>query len=243
MPMTDGGPATTAAGRSNGRSCVLIPVYNAGKTISQVVRAAKQHGVDVLVIDDGSSDDTVPAAVTAGARVVSLLSNQGKGAALRIGFSYALRERYEAVITMDGDGQHDPAEIPKLMEVAREQQAAIVLGNRMTNVTSMPMVRMWTNGFMSTIVSGLTRQQIPDSQCGFRLIRAHVLAGMPLRAMRYEIETELLFRASTQRHKIVSVPIRTIYTAHDSHIRPVRDAIRFLSLVVRHLVSSRPNEL
>ena len=234
-PEVNGKVATAPDARKGGRYCVIIPVYNAAKTIAKVVEAVRQLGLDVLVVDDGSSDQTAIAASGAGALVVSFLKNQGKGAALRAGFTHALRERYDAVITMDGDGQHDPAEIPKLVESASAHQASVVIGNRMADVVCMPAVRAWTNGLMSTIVSGMTRQRIPDSQCGFRFIRSEVLAGLALKAKRYEIETELLFSASATRCKIVSVPIRTIYANEGSHIRPLRDTVRFLGLLTRHL--------
>ena len=223
--------------RSAPRYCVLIPAFNASATIGALVRAIKQYGFDIIVIDDGSSDGTAASASTAGALVMSLLKNQGKGVALRTGFTYAVRQRYEGVITMDGDGQHDPADIARLVSVAEAQHAGIVVGNRMTDVTSMPRIRVWKNGVMSRIISRPTRQAIPDPQCGFRFIRTEVLAHLPLRAKRYEIETEMLFSAAAHQWRIVSVPVRTIYTDRGSHIRPVRDTLRFLKLVFRHLVS------
>ena len=137
---------------------------------------------------------------------------------------------------MDSDGQHDPAEIPQLIRAGELQHAAIVLGNRMSDGTPMPLVRRWTNRLMSRIVSAVSRQAIPDSQCGFRLIRREVLEQLPLRAQRFEIETELVLAAARQRWKIVSVPVQSIYGNHGSHIEPFRESVRFLHVVCRHLL-------
>ena len=220
----------------SGRYCVVIPAYQAAKTIGELVHRIKNQGLAVVVVDDGSRDDTAAIAAAEGALVISHLRNEGKGRALRTGFEYAIRERYDGVITMDSDGQHDPVEIPQFIRAGEVQHAGIVLGNRMTNGSSMPPARRRTNALMSTIVSAIARQQIPDSQCGFRLVRKEVLEDLPLRARRYEIETELLLKAASRRWKIVSVPIRSIYDNHPSHIRPVREGLRFVAIVLRALL-------
>ncbi|MBI3321872.1 MAG: glycosyltransferase family 2 protein [Candidatus Omnitrophica bacterium] len=222
---------------SNNRYCVVIPAYEAGATIGELVRSIKAQGLIAVVVDDGSHDQTAAAASAQGALVISHLRNQGKGSALRTGFEYALRARYDGVITMDSDGQHDPAEISGLIRAGEIQHAGIVLGNRIANDASMPIVRKWTNEVMSAIVSALARQRIPDSQCGFRFIRKEVLEDIPLRARRFDIETEFLVRAAARRWKIISVPVRSIYQPRQpSHIRPIRDAVRFLGVVLRHLL-------
>ena len=219
----------------SGRYCVVIPAYQAAGSIGGVVRRIKTQGLAVIVVDDGSHDDTAAIAAAEGALVISHLRNQGKGRALRTGFERTVREGYDGVITMDSDGQHDPAEIPQLIRACEMQHAGIVLGNRMTNGSPMPSLRRRTNALMSAIVSVITRQPIPDSQCGFRLIRKEVLEDLPLRAQRYEIETELLLKAASHRWKIISVPIRSIYDNHLSHIRPVREGLRFTAVILRHL--------
>ena len=222
---------------TSGRYCVVIPAFDAAKTVGELVQRIKPQGLSVVVIDDGSHDQTASIASEHGALVISHLRNQGKGSALRTGFEYALRSRYDGVITLDGDGQHDPAEIPRLVREGEIQHAGIVVGNRMRNGSSMPRVRRWTNTVMSAIVSLVVRQRIPDSQCGFRFIRKEVLEAVPLRAKRFEIETELLLHAARQRWKIISVPVTSIYqNHHQSYIRPVRDAIRFFGLVLRYLI-------
>ncbi len=221
---------------SGGRYCVVIPAYQAAKTIGELVRRIRSQGLAIVVVDDGSRDETAAIAAAEGALVISHLRNEGKGRALRTGFEHAIREHYDGVITVDSDGQHDPAEIPQLIRAGELQHAGFVLGNRMTHGSSMPKARRRTNALMSTIVSVIARQQIPDSQCGFRLIRKEVLEDLPLRSRRYEVETELLLKAASRRWKIVSVPVRSIYGDHLSHIRPVREGVRFVAIVLRYLL-------
>jgi len=219
----------------SGRYCVVIPAYNAEQTIGDVVQGVKHHGFDAVVIDDGSRDRTAAIASAKGALVISHLSNQGKGRALRTGFEYILRSGYDGAITMDSDGQHDPADISHLIHEGEVQHAGIAIGNRLTNGSPMPRARRWTNRFMSSIVSAIARQSIPDSQCGFRFIRKELLRDVPLKTARYDSETEILFGAAAKRWKIISVPIRTIYRNERSHIQPVRDGLRFARLILRRL--------
>lgn len=222
---------------SPNRYCVIIPAFNAAKTIGDLVQRVKAQGWPVIIVDDGSQDRTAAIASDCGALVISHLQNEGKGRALRTGFEYAVRHRYDGVVTMDGDGQHDPAEIPALIRAGEVQHAGMVVGNRMSNGALMPGKRRWTNHTMSCIISAMARQPIPDSQCGFRFVRREVLESLPLRSKRFEIESELILRAAAKRWKIVSVPVKTIYDEqHSSHIQPVRESLRFIWLLLRHLV-------
>ncbi|MBI3996503.1 MAG: glycosyltransferase family 2 protein [Candidatus Omnitrophica bacterium] len=224
----------------HGRYCVVIPAYDAAATITEVIRRVRQQGLPVVVVDDGSRDHTAALASKEGALVISHLRNEGKGCALRTGFEYALRSHYDGVITMDSDGQHDPSDIPQLIRAAEVQHAGMVLGNRMANGALMPPVRKRTNQLMSRVISVVTRQRIPDSQCGFRLVRKEVLQDVPLRAKRFEIESEMLFGAAARRWKIISIPVKTIYAEHHrSHIRPVRETLRFLGALLRYLARWR----
>ena len=159
------------ARRPQGRYCVVIPALNAAATIGALVAKVRGCGLNVVVVDDGSTDRTAAVAAAGGALVISHLRNRGKGHALRTGFEYAVRERYDGVVTLDSDGQHDPAEIPALIQAGEVQHAALVLGDRMANGLSMPAARRRTNQVMSRIISRLAGQPVPDSQCGFRLIR------------------------------------------------------------------------
>ncbi len=229
-----------SAAKIQGRYCVVIPAFQAQKTIGDLVRRTRQLGLTVLVVDDGSRDKTASIASEQGALVLSHLKNRGKGRALRTAFQYAVREQYDGVITMDSDGQHVPEDISKLILAGERQHAALVLGNRMEQAQQMPKIRRVTNRVMSWIVSRLVRQSIPDSQCGFRLIRKEVLAQISLRSERFEIETEVVLSALSKRWKTISVPIATIYRADErSHIRPIRDAFRFFGVIAAHAFSAR----
>ena len=218
------------------RYCVVIPAYNAARTIGGLVSEVIACGYPAFVIDDGSQDTTTAVATSYGAVVISHMRNQGKGTALRTGFAHVLRSRYGGVVTMDSDGQHDPSEISKLIQAGELYQAGIVIGNRMADDKAMPPARQITNRVMSRIVSSLVRQPIPYTQSGFRFIRREVLENVPLRARRFDIETELVLGASFRRWKIISVPVRTIYLQQDSHIRPFTDGVRFVRVILRHMI-------
>ena len=196
------------------RTLVVIPSKNLEAEVGGVVRAVLDLGVglDVLVVDDGSTDDTSTMAREAGAQVVRHEENLGKGAALRTGFEYALGEGYEAVITMDGDGQHDPGAIPEFLEALEKCDADIIVGTRMQAVGEMPGIRVWTNRTTSRIVSFLAGQIIPDSQSGFRIIRSRLLRAVSrsLVTTRYDTESELLIRAGRRGFRIAAMAIRSI---------------------------------
>ena len=221
------------------RTLVVIPSKNLEGEVGGVVRAVLDLalGLDVLVVDDGSTDDTSRMAREAGAQVVRHEENLGKGAALRTGFEYALSEGYEAVITMDGDGQHDPEAIPEFLEALEKCDADIIVGTRMQAVGEMPGIRVWTNRTTSRIVSFLAGQVIPDSQSGFRIIRSRLLRAVSrsLVTTRYDTESELLIRAGRRGFRIAAMAIRSIYTGAVSHINPVVDTMRFVRLVGRSL--------
>jgi glycosyltransferase involved in cell wall biosynthesis len=217
--------------------CVIIPAYNAAASLGPLVRAVCAQGLDVIVVDDGSSDATGRIAKEQGAQVVPLQANCGKGIALRAGFRHAVDAGYAGVVTMDGDGQHNPQDLPLLLKSAEKSAAKVVVGNRMSEARAMPWVRRLTNQTMSRIISALIRQKVPDSQCGFRFIHREVLENTRLTATHYDIETELLLAAGRKGWSVVSEPIHTIYGGQESHIRPVRDTFRFLRLVARHVCS------
>lgn len=212
--------------------CVIIPALNEEKRISSLVKEVKSYGLFVLVIDDGSIDSTKQLAQESGAAVMRNSPNIGKGASLVIGFNYALTNNFDAVITMDGDGQHLPAEIPTFIKAA-ESDADIYVGNRLSCRTNMPLVRLLTNKFMSWLISLLAKQQIPDTQCGYRLIKKNVLETVKFDTLRYETESEILIKAARLGYKIQSIPIKTIYSGEKSRINPFIDTLRFIKFISR----------
>jgi glycosyltransferase involved in cell wall biosynthesis len=217
------------------RLIALIPAYNEAARIGDVIARTRAHVDEVVVIDDGSVDDTAMIAEKAGAKVLRHKQNLGKGGAIATALGCFGRSDAEFAILLDADGQHDPAEINKFMETARTENADIVVGTRMNDVRDMPRVRLWTNQFTSWVTGKLARQKIPDSQCGYRLLRRTVLKDLKFSTARFETETEMLIQAARAGHKIANVPIRTIYErGHSSHIHPVRDTIRFFRFVRKY---------
>ena len=213
----------------------VIPAHNEANTIAAVAGGVKAMGYDVLVVDDGSADATADLARQEGALVLATGQKSGKGNALRLGFDYAVKNGYEAVIALDGDGQHDPADIKLFLESYRLTGASVINGNRMAEPRGMPFVRFATNTVMSWIISLICRRRIPDTQCGFRFMTTGVLSNIQLECADFEIETELLVKASRKGFKIASVPIATIYRNEVSKIKPVRDTLRFVRFIIRVL--------
>jgi len=214
---------------------VLIPAFNEQASVGEVVRRAAKFAGRVLVVDDGSADRTGEAAASAGAEVIRHPVNRGKGAALRTGLRALAARGCDPVIVLDGDGQHDPAEIPAFLAAARRTGAELVVGNRMDSAGEMPLVRYWTNRTMSAILSGLIGQKVPDSQCGYRLLSARAISALPISTSNYDAESEMLIGAGKLGFRISSVPVRTIYGQEVSKIRPGRDTVRFIRLVLRTL--------
>ncbi len=216
----------------NSSIAVIIPAHNEAKVIGPLVSSVRGLGYDVVVVDDGSSDGTGALAGSAGAVVLRTGQKSGKGNALRLGFDHALKKGYAAVVAMDGDGQHAPSDIHSFVACFQETGAPIVNGNRMRDPGGMPFVRRVTNAFMSRVISLICRQQIKDTQCGFRLVSAEVLKSVTLECSDFEIETELLVKAARQGFKVVSIDIQSIYRDEKSKIRPLRDTLRFIRYII-----------
>ena len=217
------------------RCIALIPAYNEAERIGDVVRLAGRHVDEVVVVDDGSVDDTAAVAERAGATILRHQENRGKGAAIATALDYFGRSAAETAVLLDADGQHDPTEIGKFVEATEKGGVEVVVGTRMGDVRKMPLVRLWTNQFTSWVTSKLSGQRVPDSQCGYRLVRRAVLKDLKLSTTRFETETEMLIQAGRAGHKIGSVPIRTIYQAErSSRIHPWRDTVRFFKLVRKY---------
>lgn len=204
---------------------VLIPAYDASKSLRGVIEGIKEYGLAIVVVDDGSRDATAQIARAAGAGVLRHTRNRGKGASLRTGFCFLLNEGYKAVITMDADGQHDPSFIPSFIKAYEEERGALIIGSRAGEFNAMSWLRRFWNQLGAAAVSKLIGTLLTDTQSGYRLITAEVLQGLPLRAVGYEAELELLIKACKRGYTVVEIPVTTHFVdgRPSSHFRPVRD--------------------
>ncbi len=219
-----------------GESAVVIPAFNEARHISGVVKDALDHVPQVVVVDDGSKDDTAEQATAAGARVIRFDKNLGKGTAVLAGLKFfAEVADVKCVVLMDGDGQHLAAELPRFFE-AWAHGYEFVLGNRMNDLHAMPALRRLTNRVMSRVLSSVCKQDIPDSQCGYRLIDRRLFSTVAqARSSRFDFVSETLLLVARAKVKIHSVPISTIYTNQRSSIHPVLDTVRFIKLLAREV--------
>jgi glycosyltransferase involved in cell wall biosynthesis len=212
----------------------IIPAYQEEKHIGDVVRRTRQELDHVLVVDDGSNDDTATCARQAGAEVIVHPKNRGKGESIKNGLRHWLDRQIIWVVILDADGQHRPEEIDRFLRAAMSDSASLVLGNRMNDVSSMPLVRRLVNRHMSNTISRVCGQHIPDTQCGFRMLHRQLIPDVLGGANRFDYETEMLIIASRKGFRVESVPITTVYSDEVSSIHPVRDALRFLRLMRRY---------
>lgn len=211
-----------------GRLIVVIPAYNEEDFIVNVVKRTLPLCDEAIVVDDGSVDRTADLAREAGATVLVHEENMGKWAALRDGFSLAT-ERSEFVIQLDGDGQHDPSEIPKFLEALGDADVAV--GSR--SKEGMPFIRVLSNSISTFLLRLFFSIDVSDSQCGYRGYREGALAKLgQCKASRFEGETESLILAKELGLRMVNVPIRTIYGKEKSKIRALRDTYRFVKTIL-----------
>ena len=209
----------------------LIPAYEEGPRIGAVVEAARRH-VPVVVVDDGSTDDTVARAEAAGATVIRQVLNAGKGAALRAGFRHALDQGAAAVVTLDADGQHDASEIPLFLEAFARSRPELVIGRR--DFGEMPPVRRLSNVLGGVALSAALGRTVPDNQSGYRLIgRVLMRAMLASDESGFEFEVEMIARCVALGLPLEWVPIRTIYAGEPSHIEPWRHFREFLRVTAK----------
>jgi glycosyltransferase involved in cell wall biosynthesis len=218
------------------KTAVIVPAFNAGSTILELIERITQfvNKEDVIVVDDGSTDQTFDLAQPNGVVVLRHDKNRGKGEALKTGFDYVVNRDYNTVITIDADLQHSPDSIPDFMKKAAGFPG-ILIGTRKRNLKIMPMLRWLTNNLTSAIVSILSGTTIRDSQSGYRLIPVRVLKEVQLKFSKYEMESEILIKAARKGFPIGEVPIGTIYRGGKSFINPLVDTGRFIKLMWKSL--------
>ena len=213
----------------------IIPAYNAESSLGKVIERTKEYIPRVVVVNDGSTDRTEDVARCRDTEIFSIPSNRGKGYALRQGFRLALNNGCKAVVTLDADGQHDPADIPKFLAAHEREPRAILIGSRMAQAERFPAQRYYSNRTAAYFISKALGQHLEDTQCGFRLYPAETLRSIPLMTSHFQTETEVLLRAVRRGIRLGSVPVKNIYhwngNAPRSNFRPVIDTF-YICLVV-----------
>ncbi len=217
------------------QTAAVIPAYQDEKHIGDIVRRTRERLDHVVVIDDGSSDQTAQRAREAGAEVIVHDENRGKGEALKTGLGHWFDQEVTWVSLLDSDGQHLPEEIDRFVAAAAAAtRPSFFIGNRMNDLAGMPFIRRIVNRYMSRRISRLCGQEIPDTQCGFRMLDRQLIPGLLGGGHRFDYETEVLIIASRKGYRIESIPITTVYTDQVSKIHPLRDAFRFFKLIRRY---------
>ncbi|HYR30184.1 MAG TPA: glycosyltransferase family 2 protein [Thermoanaerobaculia bacterium] len=213
----------------------IIPALNAERSIAKVVAESRRHVEPVLVIDDGSSDATGEVAKAVGATVLRHEVNRGKGGALKTGFAWALEQGAEAVITLDADGQHLPAEIPKFIAARAETDADLIIGGRAHLFGQMLPRRRLANQFSAACISLAAGVRVTDSQSGFRLYSARLLRALTLRTDGFDMESEVIVRAGRRGMTVMTIPIDLGFVngIATSHYKPLKDTLRIAWTVTR----------
>ena len=227
------------------QTAAVIPAYQDEKHIGDIVRRTRERLDHVVVVDDGSTDQTAQRAREAGAEVIVHNQNCGKGEAIKTGLGHwfaaanssssELNRQIRWVSLLDSDGQHLPEEIDRFMTAAvSAARPSFFIGNRMNNLAGMPFIRRVVNHYMSSQISRVCAQKIPDTQCGFRMVDRQLIPDLLGGGDRFDYDTEVLIIASRKGYRIESVPITTVYSDQVSKIRPLRDSIRFFKLMWRY---------
>ncbi|MDO9067549.1 MAG: glycosyltransferase family 2 protein [Deltaproteobacteria bacterium] len=217
--------------------CILIPSFNAEKTVAAVASECLNVGVPVVVLDDGSTDGTARVAATLPVVVLKHDHNMGKGRALRTGFTWALQQGFEAVITLDADGQHDVSAVSHLYETARDKGVDLLIASRRAQFEKMSGLRAFWNRFGVWCIRKRTGFEITDSQSGFRYYSSALLNSVNLVADGYDLEMEVLIKAWKNGFMIASLPVpaRVADGRSTSHFRPVRDTWNICKIFLRHM--------
>jgi glycosyltransferase involved in cell wall biosynthesis len=240
-----GEAATQSAWDQPGRVCIVIPAYDEAATIGDIVRRCRAALASawIIVVDDGSCDDTGDIAAQSGATVLRHADNQGKGASLLDGMRYALAQRAVCVVTLDGDGQHRPEDLPRLLACGQSWPGRVVIGSRRASGRAAPRARFIANRVADFWVSWAARHPIDDSQSGFRVYPAELLRRIiarPTLARGFAFESEILIEAARLGFHTAAVDIATIYGSalqRPSHFRPVADITRIVLMVAGKLLA------
>lgn len=196
------------------RVCAVVPAYNEATRVGGVVQRAKAYVEKVIVVDDGSDDDTTRVSQEAGALVIRHRQNCGAGAATMTGLRAARQTGYDVAVTIDADGQHDVADIPRLIAVLAESGADLVIANRFGRRNNIPLVRRLANGVGNVLTFLVTGIFLPDTQCGFKVFGPRALKEVDLKMPGFEFCTEIIREAAAHHWRVVSVPSKVVYSEY-----------------------------
>ena len=218
------------------RVLVVIPCYRVAEYLPSLIERIRAYQSDILVVDDGSEDDTADIALRAAANLISHPYNLGKGAALKSGFGYAMDNGYDFVITLDGDGQHDPKYIPDFIRKFELTGADIIIGSRSQNKADMPWDRRISNRLTSGLLAFLLGLKLEESQSGYRLVTTKLLKSIDLNSARFELETEIIIKAVKRGFKVEFVPISVFYGQNfPTSMHRLNDSLRWLKTVLEEI--------
>lgn len=223
------------------RPAVVIPAYNEASTIADIVRRAGRFADLVIAVNDGSTDETARVLEKLPVTLLNNPQNLGKGKSLLRGARLALEQGATAVITLDGDGQHRPEDIPLLLEKAATNPDTIIIATRLHNRSSAPPLRRFANGFADFWISWAAGYRIRDSQSGFRLYPAVLFQQCPTASDNFVFESEILIDAARQGMYSKGVAIDTVYhqNSRSSHYRPASDTWAIVRMVAGKLIHRR----
>jgi glycosyltransferase involved in cell wall biosynthesis len=214
---------------------VLVPAYKAAPYLPDLIPRLRTFVCDenLLVVNDGSPDDTEAILNRLNVRHITHPVNKGKGAALKTGFDYAIEKSYRSVLTIDADLQHLPEEVPRFL--ALDDGNTLIIGTRAIDRSIMPFSRWLTNNLTSLIISVFSTERVRDSQSGYRLIPTSALRALRLKTVNYDFESEMLFKSGRLGISIAEVPISTIYEGSHSYINPLTDTLRFIRQIWKRI--------
>lgn len=221
----------------------VIPAYNAETTLVEVICNLRTSlpNLSIIVINDGSQDATGRKAKSMNIIYLEHSRNRGKGAALKTGFRKALSLGLSYILTVDADTQHNPKYVPAMLRKLKEENLDLLIGSRMSRIETMPFKRVVSNKITSRLISWRTKQEISDSQCGFRLIRTSVLESLTLKCQKYDLESELIIKAALKGYRIGFVEIDTIYAKNRVSYVKFVDILRFIRVYCSSFFWERSN--
>lgn len=219
-------------------SCyIAVPAYNEESSIESLIFdiSAYVPSEHIVVVDDGSQDETAKRAGECGATVLSHKRNFGKGRAIQTAIQYGIQHGYQWVVFMDADLQHPPSFLPYFMLEIDKGRADVILANRTDRFAQMPIHRQLSNGITSIMISLIAGTRIHDSQCGYRAICLRHLQKIEFSETGFQLESEMLIKLGQAGACFREIPIQTVYANENSSIDPIRDTLQFIKLFIKSL--------